>query len=156
MRAISISVSVKKCKLFPLIKLKIQLHCLTPKIRSKSLDVKSLEVSTVWWIYLKKLFHSILPPHRQVPLCSTITLWHHKYNLKSPATLSSGQSNKYFRFHFLYHRSELEKFINEETKVADSLLKGYDKRFVPTLPGYSVKNDVSHAAQFRFQHALDP
>lgn len=34
-----------------------------------------------------------------------------------------------------FRRSELEKFIREETQVADKILKGYDKRFVPTLPG---------------------
>ena len=35
----------------------------------------------------------------------------------------------------VHTRSVLQKYVNEQTRVADELLKNYDKRFIPAKPG---------------------
>ncbi|XP_028391982.1 gamma-aminobutyric acid receptor subunit gamma-2-like [Dendronephthya gigantea] len=36
------------------------------------------------------------------------------------------------------YQSEVQKYVNEQTRVADELLKNYDKRFIPAKPGFPL------------------
>ena len=38
-----------------------------------------------------------------------------------------------------FNRSEVDKFLKEETEVADKILVGYDKRFIPIIPGVPLE-----------------
>jgi hypothetical protein len=38
-------------------------------------------------------------------------------------------------FFFPFYRSDIQEYIDKQSKILDDILTGYDKRFIPTIPG---------------------